>query len=97
MTFRRLGASSVGLAAWCLAVLIVSGSGSPVPSVRAQGPDLGTDAQREAGFPTEQTILFGFSQGCLMVLEAGLRYPHRFAGVIGISVPPIIACLKYSA
>jgi mono/diheme cytochrome c family protein len=49
MTFRRLGASSVGLAAWCLAVLIVSGSGSPVPSVRAQGPDLGTDAQREAG------------------------------------------------
>jgi predicted esterase len=43
------------------------------------------DAQREAGFPPEQTILFGFSQGCLMVLEAGLRYPHRFAGVIGIS------------
>jgi phospholipase/carboxylesterase len=43
------------------------------------------DAQRAAGFPIEQTILFGFSQGCLMVLEAGLRYPHRFAGVIGIS------------
>jgi phospholipase/carboxylesterase len=43
------------------------------------------DAQRAAGFPTEQTLLFGFSQGCLMTWEAGLRYPHRFAGLIGIS------------
>ena len=43
------------------------------------------DAQRQAGFPTEQTILSGFSQGCLMTLEAGLRYPHRFAGLIGLS------------
>jgi phospholipase/carboxylesterase len=43
------------------------------------------DQQRAAGYPTEQTILFGFSQGCLMVMEMGLRYPHRFAGVIGIS------------
>src|SRR5690349_20740405 len=43
------------------------------------------DHQRESGFPTEQTILFGFSQGCLMTLEAGLHYPHRFAGLVGIS------------
>jgi phospholipase/carboxylesterase len=43
------------------------------------------DAQRTAGFPTEETILFGFSQGCLMTLDVGLRYPHRFAGLIGIS------------
>lgn len=43
------------------------------------------DAQRQAGFPTEQTILSGFSQGCLMTLETGLRYPHRFAGLIGLS------------
>lgn len=43
------------------------------------------DAQRAAGFPTSETILFGFSQGCLMTLEAGLRYPHRFAGLIGVS------------
>lgn len=41
--------------------------------------------QRKAGFPTEQTILFGFSQGCLMTMEAGLHYPHRLAGLIGIS------------
>src|SRR6266513_2441383 len=43
------------------------------------------DSQRENGFPTEQTIVFGFSQGCLMTWEAGLRYPHRFAGLVGIS------------
>jgi len=43
------------------------------------------DAQRSKGFPTEQTVLFGFSQGCLMTLETGLRYPHRFAGLVGIS------------
>ena len=43
------------------------------------------DAQRQLGYPTEQTILCGFSQGCLMALETGLRYPHRFAGLIGLS------------
>ncbi len=43
------------------------------------------DAQREQGFPTEQTTLFGFSQGCLMTIEVGLRYPHRLAGLVGVS------------
>src|SRR5215831_19165751 len=43
------------------------------------------DAQRAKGFPTEKTVLGGFSQGCLMSLEVGLRYPHRFAGIVGIS------------
>ena len=43
------------------------------------------DQQAANGFPTEQTCLFGFSQGCLMTTEVGLRYPRRFAGLIGIS------------
>jgi len=43
------------------------------------------DAQRAAGFPTEQTIFGGFSQGCLMSIEVGARYPHRFAGIVGVS------------
>jgi phospholipase/carboxylesterase len=43
------------------------------------------DHQREAGFPADQTILFGFSQGCLMTIDMGLRYPHRFAGLVGVS------------
>ena len=43
------------------------------------------DDLRARGFPTEQTIFGGFSQGCLMSIEVGLRYPHRFAGIVGIS------------
>lgn len=43
------------------------------------------DAQRASGFPTEKTTLGGFSQGCLMTLDVGLHYPHRFAGLVGIS------------
>ena len=43
------------------------------------------DIQRANGFPAEQTILGGFSQGCLMSIDVGLRYPHRFAGIVGIS------------
>jgi phospholipase/carboxylesterase len=43
------------------------------------------DAQRAKGFPTEQTTFGGFSQGCLMSIEIGLRYPYRFAGIVGIS------------
>lgn len=37
------------------------------------------------GYSPEQTAMFGFSQGCLMTLETGLRYPHRLAGLVGIS------------
>jgi phospholipase/carboxylesterase len=43
------------------------------------------DARRAEGFPTEKTTFGGFSQGCLMAYEVGLRYPHRFAGIVGIS------------
>lgn len=39
----------------------------------------------EKGFPTDRTILFGFSQGCLMSTETAVRYPARLAGVIGVS------------
>jgi phospholipase/carboxylesterase len=43
------------------------------------------DDLRAKGFPVEQITLGGFSQGCLMAVEVALRYPHRFAGVVGIS------------
>ena len=39
----------------------------------------------EQGFAPERTVLFGFSQGCLMCFETGLRYKARFAGIIGVS------------
>jgi phospholipase/carboxylesterase len=43
------------------------------------------DEQRAKGFPTNRTTFGGFSQGCLMSIEVGLGYPHRFAGIVGIS------------
>jgi phospholipase/carboxylesterase len=43
------------------------------------------DAWRAKGYATEDTVLSGFSQGCLMTIEVGLRYPHRFSGLVGIS------------
>jgi len=43
------------------------------------------DGQPARGFPIEQIVLGGFSQGSLMAIDVGLRYPHRFAGIVGIS------------
>jgi phospholipase/carboxylesterase len=38
-----------------------------------------------ANFPAEKIGLFGFSQGCLMTLETGLRYPKKLAALVGVS------------
>lgn len=43
------------------------------------------DDLRAQGFPADQIVLGGFSQGCLMSIEVALRYPQRLAGVVGIS------------
>jgi phospholipase/carboxylesterase len=43
------------------------------------------DAMRARGFPTEQSTFGGFSQGGVMAVDLGLRYPCRFAGIVGIS------------
>lgn len=61
--------------------------GDPMPGVRRSYQLLSKllDDQRQAGFPTHQTFMFGFSQGCLMTWVTGVKYPHRLAGCIGIS------------
>lgn len=43
------------------------------------------DFLKKHDYPPEQMVLFGFSQGCLMSWEVGIRYPHVLAGVIGVS------------
>jgi len=51
------------------------------------------------GFPTVQTTMFGFSQGCLMTWEMGFRYSKRFAGLVGVSGyahEPDVAILELS-
>jgi phospholipase/carboxylesterase len=43
------------------------------------------DQERARGMPAERIVLAGFSQGCALALLAGLRYPHRLAGLAGLS------------
>ncbi|MEY4768444.1 MAG: hypothetical protein RL637_1083 [Pseudomonadota bacterium] len=56
------------------------------------------DQQIQQGIPSTAIIIAGFSQGGLIALEAGLRYPHRLAGVIALSTYlPTIETLKTAA
>lgn len=43
------------------------------------------DSLPKRGFPVDETVLFGFSQGCCLTLEVGVRYPQKLAGLVGIS------------
>lgn len=62
-------------------------AGNPGPGIQRSRKLLFAllDAQRANGFPTEETVLFGFSQGCLMTIDVGFHYPHKFAGLVGVS------------
>lgn len=39
----------------------------------------------QEGVPSDRIILGGFSQGAVASLDAGLRYPRRIGGIIGMS------------
>lgn len=43
------------------------------------------DRERARGMPAGRIVLAGFSQGCAVTLLAGLRYPQRLAGLVGLS------------
>ena len=43
------------------------------------------DREVARGIPARRIVLGGFSQGCAMTLLAGLRYPQRLAGLLGMS------------
>ncbi|MCK5830243.1 MAG: alpha/beta fold hydrolase [Methylococcales bacterium] len=43
------------------------------------------DDQINKGIKAENIILAGFSQGGVIALHAGLRYPHKLAGIIALS------------
>jgi len=61
--------------------------GDAVPGIERSRVELSAllDQLPASGFNPAQTVLFGFSQGCLMTLEVGIRYPHRLAGLVGVS------------
>jgi phospholipase/carboxylesterase len=41
--------------------------------------------ENSRGIPTDKIILAGFSQGCAMSLQTGLRHPQKLAGIMGLS------------
>jgi phospholipase/carboxylesterase len=43
------------------------------------------EQEMDKGVPSEHILLAGFSQGGVIALHAGLRYPHKLAGIIGLS------------
>jgi phospholipase/carboxylesterase len=61
--------------------------GDRVPGVlRSRGLILGLLQDLTAqGVKSEDILLFGFSQGCLMALDAGLRAPMKLGGIVGVS------------
>ena len=62
-------------------------AGDPTPGIHRSRNALAglLDALEGEGYPPQQTFLLGFSQGCLMTLEVGLRRSKVLAGCIGIS------------
>src|ERR1700733_13063433 len=57
-------------------------AGDPAPGVERSRRLLVEllDDLKGRGYAPDQITLGGFSQGCLMSIETGLRYPHRLAG-----------------
>ena len=51
---------------------------------QAQVNDL-IERERARGVAANRVVLAGFSQGCAMTFMAGLRYPERLAGLLGMS------------
>ncbi len=41
--------------------------------------------EKARGIPADRIVLAGFSQGCAMTLQAGLRHPEKLAGLLCLS------------
>jgi phospholipase/carboxylesterase len=43
------------------------------------------EREKNRGIAYKKIVLAGFSQGCAMSLQVGLRYPHALAGIMALS------------
>lgn len=43
------------------------------------------EQEKARGIPADRIVLAGFSQGCAMTLQTGLRYPEKLAGLLCLS------------
>ncbi|MGD9386662.1 MAG: carboxylesterase [Gammaproteobacteria bacterium] len=73
--------------AWYDIYAIQRGAREDVTGIRESAEAVTALIEREAerGIPAERLVLAGFSQGGAVALHAGLRYPHKLAGIIGLS------------
>jgi len=79
-------------------------AGDPAPGIQRSRKALAEllDAVEAEGYPAARTFMFGFSQGCLMTLEVGLRSDRVLAGCVGVSgyvhdLPGLLAGLSPAA
>jgi phospholipase/carboxylesterase len=57
--------------------------------------------EKERGVPANRIVLAGFSQGCAMTLQTGLRHPEQLAGLLCLSgylpLHAVLAAERHSA
>src|SRR5215212_1819147 len=59
--------------------------GAAAAQARRQASQLLDELLHKYNTPAARTVLGGFSQGGIMALEVGLRYPERLAGLVELS------------
>jgi phospholipase/carboxylesterase len=73
--------------AWYDIVALQRGAHEDEAGIRESAAAVAALIRREAerGIPAHRVVLAGFSQGGAVALHAGLRYPEKLAGIIGLS------------
>ncbi len=73
--------------AWYDIVALQRGAHEDEAGIRESAAGVAALIRREAerGIPAHRVVLAGFSQGGAVALHAGLRYPEKLAGIIGLS------------
>lgn len=73
--------------AWYDIVTLQRGAHEDEAGIRESAAGVAALIRREAerGIPAHRVVLAGFSQGGAVALHAGLRYPEKLAGIIGLS------------
>jgi phospholipase/carboxylesterase len=79
--------------AWYDIIGIDRRSAEDEPGIRASYARIAELIRREnaRGIATERIVLAGFSQGGAMALFAGVRYPQKLAGIMGLSCYQVLA------
>jgi phospholipase/carboxylesterase len=77
----------MAMRAWYDIVDLRPGAPQDAPGIRRSAEAVCSLIEREIerGIPASRIVLAGFSQGGAIALHAGLRFPRRLAGIIGLS------------